>query len=56
MKLVPSLSINRTVTCADSQVRPAELVVMINVRMFTPSRERLPLGQQCALIRRRLLR
>jgi len=41
--------------CADRQVRPAELAVMMNVRMFTPSRERLPLWQRCALIRGRLL-
>ena len=52
------MSIDRTMTLADCQVRAttgrttAKLVMMINVRMFTPSRERLPPpGQRCPLNR-----
>ena len=57
MRLAPSLSIDWTLTRADCQVRAttgrttAKLAMMINVRMFTPSRERLPPGQRCALNR-----
>jgi hypothetical protein len=48
MRLAPELSIDRTVTCADCQVRAdkggttAKLAMMINVRMVTPSPKRLP--------------
>lgn len=46
MRLAPELSIDRTVTCADRQVRAVKgtttaKLTMVNVRMFTPSRERL---------------
>ena len=47
MKLATKLSIDRTVIGADSTVRPAELAMMINVPMLTPSAERIPCAAYC---------